>query len=173
MNFKYAYQSKTLFYNGFVFDSTLELKYVLSIEDTHAWLRNGIEIYYGINVQPSGIKTKLNCYRPDFLIRNLSTYNAELIEIKPDGFTKKIQRKRAKIVSRFIQKFAYDWSFHIVTESEIILSSKQLLRYKEIIATQADWRHQPCMTLLQNKTQLTDQDYERFVRTGLLPALVP
>lgn len=173
MNFSYEYKSKTLFYKGYVFDSTIELKYVLSIEDTHAWLRNGIEIYFGINVQPSGIKTNLHCYRPDFLTRDLITHQAQLVEIKPDGFTKEMQQKRAKIAAKFIQRFAYDWSFRIITESEIRLSQQQWLRYKEILATQNDWHHQPCLQLLQNNTQFTDPDYEQFVRTGWVPAGFP
>lgn len=173
MNFHYGYKSKTICYKGCVFDSTVELKYALSIEDTHAWLRNGIEIYYGINVQPSGIKTNLHCYRPDFLIRNLTTHQAELIEIKPDGFTKEMQQKRAKIVAKFIKRFAYDWSFRIITESEIILSPQQWLHCKEILATQNDWHHQPCLQLLQNNTQFSDLDYERFVKTGWVPAGFP
>ena len=173
MNFTYAYKSKTVFYKGCVFDSTVEFKFALMIEETHAWLRNGIEIYYGINVQPSGIKAKLHCYRPDFLIRNLTTHTAELIEIKPDGFTKEMQRKRAKTVAKHISRFAYDWQFHIITESQIILSTEQRLRYQEILATQNDWQHQPSMNLLQNNTRLTDSDYDQFVRTGVLPAWVP
>ena len=173
MKFTYAYKSKTIFYKGCVFDSTVELKYALSIEDTHAWLRNGIEIYYGINVQPSGIKTNLHCYRPDFLVRNLATYQAELIEIKPDGFTKEMQRKRFKTVAKYIKRFDYDWSFRIITESEIILSAEQWLLFKEILATQNDWQHQPCIMLLQNTTSLSDQAYQDFVRNGLVPAMVP
>jgi hypothetical protein len=172
MNFSYEYKGKTIFYKGYVFDSTIELKYALSIENTHAWLRNGIEIYYGMNVQPSGIKTNLHCYRPDFLVRNLTTYQAELIEIKPDGFTKEMQQKRAKTAARFIKRFAYDWLFRVITESEIILSPGQWLLCKEILGSKNDWHHQPCIRLLQNNTPLTDPQYEQFVKTGLLPAYV-
>ena len=173
MNFSYEYKSKSIFYKGCVFDSNVELKYGLSIEGTHAWLRNGIEIYYGINVQPSGIKTNLHCYRPDFLVRNLVTHQAALIEIKPDGFTKEMQQKRAKTVDKFIKRFKYDWSFRVITESEIILSPAQWLHCKEILATQNNWHHQPCIMLLQNTTSLSDQAYQDFVRNGLLPAMVP
>ncbi len=173
MNFSYEYKSKTIFYKGYVFDSTIELKYALSIEDTHAWLRNGIEIYYGINVQPSDIKTNLHCYRPDFLVRNLSNHQAELIEIKPDGFNIATQQMRSKIVAKFIERFAYDWTFRIITESEIILSQEQWHHYKEILATQDDINHQPCIKLLQNNTTFSDQEYQQFVRTGFLPAIVP
>ena len=173
MKFTYAYKSKTIFYKGCVFDSTVELKYALSIDDTHAWLRPGIEIYYGINVQPRGIKTNLHSYRPDFLVRNLATHQAELIEIKPDGFTKEMQRKRLKTVAKYIKRFDYDWSFRIITESEIILSPEQWYRLKKILATQNDWRHKQCLNLLQNTTSLSDQEYQHFVQNGLVPAMVP
>lgn len=172
MNFSYKHKSKTIFYKGYVFDSTIELKYALSIEDTYAWLRNGIEIYYGINVQPSGIKTNLHCYRPDFLVRNLSNHQAELIEIKPDGFNIAMQPMRIKIVAKFIERFAYDWTYRIITESEILLSSQQSLHFKEILASQEDWHHQPGSCLFQNNTPLTDSQYEQFVRTGWLPTVV-
>jgi hypothetical protein len=173
INFTYTYKSKTVFYNGYVFDSLVELKFALMIEETHAWLRDGIEIYYGVNVQTSGIKQKLHCYRPDFLIRNLATGVAELIEIKPDGFTMDMQRRRARKAAQHMKRFAYDWSFRIITESQIFLSTEKWRRYKQILDTQNDWRHKPCIKLLQNNTRLSDQDYEQFVRTGVLPALVP
>jgi len=173
MNFTYTYNSKTVFYNGCVFDSLVELKYVLMIEDTHAWLRDGLEMYYGVNVQSGVYKERLHCYRPDFLIRNLTTGIAEVIEIKPDGFTMNAQLKRQKIVAKFIKRFAYDWKFRIVTESELTLSTEQWLKCKNILATQSNWCHKPCIKLLQNTTSYSDQEYQQFVRTGLLPALVP
>ena len=170
---KYIYKSKTVFYNGYVFDSFLELRYALMIEETHAWLRDGIEIYYGVNVQSSGIKQKLHCYRPDFLIRNLTTGIAEIVEIKPDVFDKDSQKRRARIVAKFINRFSYDWTFRFITESEIALTPEQWSKYDDILATQNDWRHHPCLKLLQNTTSLSDQKYQQFVRTGVVPALAP
>jgi hypothetical protein len=173
LNSTYAYQSKTVFYKGCVFDSLLELRYALMIEETHAWLRDGIEIYHGVNVQSSGTKQKLHCYRPDFLVRNLTTGIAELVEIKPDGFSLDSQKRRARIVAKYTKRFAYDWMFRLVNESEITLSTSQWLQYKNILSTQKDWHHQPCLKLLQNNTTFSDAEYQQFVVMGLVPAIVP
>lgn len=173
LNSIYNYKSKTVFYKGCVFDSLLELKFALMIEETHAWLRDGIEIYHGINVQSASIKQKLHCYRPDFLVRNLTTSEAEVIEIKPDNFSIDSQKNRARIVTKFTKRFVYDWTFRLVTESEIILSHEQWMKYKNILDTQKDWLHQPCLKLLQNTTSLSDLEYQEFVRTGLVPAIAP
>jgi hypothetical protein len=173
INFTYTHKSKTVFHNGYVFDSLVELKYALMIEETHAWLRDGIEIYYGVNVQTSGIKQNLHCYRPDFLVRNLTTGIAELVEIKPDGFSIGSQKRRAKLVAKFTKRFDYDWTFRVIIESQITLSPEQWLLYKNILATQNDWRHQPCLKLLQNTTSLSDYEYQQFVRTGVVPAMAP
>ncbi len=170
LNFTYTYKSRTIFYKGNVFDSLVELRFALMIEETHAWLRDGIEIYYRINVQPNGIKQNLHCYRPDFLVRNLNTGIAEVIEIKPDGFSLESQGRRSRIVAKYIKCFEYDWTFRLVTESEIILSKEQWVRYKTILNTQKDYRHQPCLKLLQNTTSLSDMEYQEFVRTGVLQA---
>ncbi len=166
MNFTYLYKRKTIFYKGCVFDSTVELKFVLMIEETHAWLGNRIDIYYEINFQHHVIKGNLHCYRPDFLIRHLTTHAAELIKIKPDGTTKEMHRISAKTVAKHISRFAYDWQFRIITESQIVLSAGQWLRYQEIIATQNNWRYKPCMNFLQNNTRLSDPGYDQFIRAG-------
>ncbi len=171
--FTYISESQPVFYNGNMFDSLLELKYAFMIEETHAWLREGLEIYYNINALPNGIKGELFCYRPDFLVRDWTSGDAHLVEIKPDGYNNDSLQKHRKIADRFINRFAYDWSFKIVFESEIILSPEQWLRYEKILATQHHWRHKPCMELLQNNSMLSDNEYHQFVHTGLLPALVP
>lgn len=171
-SFTYTLNSRTVFYKGYVFDSLLELKFVLTMEDTHAWLRDGLEIYYGINVQSCGIKTNLHCYRPDLLIRELKSGQAELIEIKPDGFNPDRLYKRRRIVEKFTGRFAYDWAYRVVTESQINLSQEKLLKYKKILAAQNGWAHKPCIKLLQNNTSFSDTEYDKFVRTGLFPAIV-
>lgn len=171
--FSYTSKSKTLFYNGHVFDSTLELKYILMIEETHSWLRNGLEIYYNIDEIENGIKDDLRCYRPDFLTRNWLTGDAHLIEIKPDGYNHESAITRKKIARQHIENFQYDWTYKIVTESEIKLTSEQWLQYEKILASQDDWTHKPCGKLLQNRSNLSDIDYQHFVFTGFLPAAFP
>ncbi len=172
-SFIYRYKSKTVFYNGYVFDSLLELQYALMIENTHAWIRDGLEIYFDLDSLTSGIKGDLHCYRPDFLIRDWATSEAQLVEIKPDGYDTDSIEKRKRIANHHIEEFDYDWRFKIVFESDIILTDRQWRRYEKILAIQHHWRHKPCLELLQNNSSFSDSDYYRYVHTGLLPSLVP
>lgn len=170
---EYSINSKPVFYNGYLFDSQLELQYVLTIEDTHAWLRDNLEIYYGLNSVSAGIKAKLHCYRPDLLIRDWNTGEASLIEIKPLGFTPNAMNRRQKIATRHIKRFNYDWQFKTINQMDIHLSTEQFQKFQTILSEQNSWKHKPSQHLLQNNSQFSDQDYEQYVRMGLLPAFFP
>lgn len=52
---QYQYKSQTVFYNGNVLDSLLEFRYVLMIEEKHAWLRQGFEMYYNLEKLTPGM----------------------------------------------------------------------------------------------------------------------
>lgn len=169
--FTYTSKSQPVFYKGNTFDSLLELKYAIMIEDTHAWLRDGFEIYYGLNKLHGSTKGHYRCYRPDFLVRNWTTGEARLVEIKPDGFNEDSLQKRRGIATRFIQCFAYDWSYQVVFASQINLSPEQWHLYKNVLNSQQGWQHKPCMGLPQNHSPYSDSDYHSFVCTGLLPAV--
>jgi len=171
--FTYTSKSQAVFYKGNTFDSLLELKYALMIEETHAWLRDGLEIYYGLNKLPRGIKGDLFCYRPDFLVRDWAKGEARLIEIKPDGFNEDSLQKRHRVATQFIQCFGYDWSYQVVFASQISLSPEQWHRYKKVLNSQQGWQHKPCLGLPQNNSPYCDSDYKQFVWTGLLPAVHP
>lgn len=136
-------------------------------------MRDGLEIYFDLDSLCNGIKGDLHCYRPDFLVRDWATGEAHLIEIKPDGYDIDSIEKRKRIANNHIEEFAYDWTFKIVFESEIILSDDQWRRYEKILATQHQWHHKPCIELLQNNSSFSDSQYYRFIQTGLLPTLVP
>jgi hypothetical protein len=170
--FDYSSSGTTIFYKGNIFDSLLELKFALHIESTHAWLREGLELYYGLHGLANGVKGKLHCYRPDFLIRNWQTGEASLVEIKPDGFNDSSLVKRAKIANRHARQFCYDWNFTIVYESEIHLSEAQWHEFKKIQTEQTGWIHKPCLQILQNTSDLSDSEYRAYVLTGVLPATV-
>ncbi|MES2373402.1 MAG: hypothetical protein V4557_12530 [Bacteroidota bacterium] len=172
MNFTYTSEGTCIFYNGCQLDSLLELKYILSIEHTHAWIRDGLEMYYGLHGLANGVKGHVHCYRPDFLVRDWKTGNSKLVEIKPYGFNHD-QTKRQKIAEKYIKRFGYDWSFEIVNEAEIKLTDDQWQHFLTIQSQQKDWRHKPCMKLLQNTSPFSDAAYDQFVRTGVLPAFVP
>lgn len=172
--FTYTQNAQTIFYNGHVLDSLLELKYILMIEETHAWLRDGLEIYYDIDHLHCGEKSWLHVYSPDFLVRDWASGKAELIEVKPEVFDdyECLQRRR-KISHDYINRFGYDWSFKVIYESDIPRSQKQCIKYQNVLKMQYNWLHKPCQYLLQNNSVLTDVEYASFVRSGRLPAANP
>jgi len=138
----YTHKSQMVYYKGHVLDSLLELKYVLTIEDTHAWLRDGLEIYYDLEKLTPGLKEHLNCHR------------------------------NRRITSECMAGFAYDWNYHYVYGSQINLSDDQQQKFRDVLRTQGDWRHKPCIHLLQNTSTLSDTQYREFVMTGRLPASI-
>ena len=171
--FEYDLRSVDLVYNGQQLDSLLELKFVLMIEGSHAWVRKGLEIYYNINRQQAGIKGGLEKHTPDFLIREWTTGEATLVEIKPDGYddVAELDRRR-KICRKFIKQFAHDWKYITVRERDITLSLPQQEKFenarKFYQISGSGWygTHHP------NNTFFSDAQYECFVRYGMLPAPV-
>lgn len=132
--FTYSQKSFSCFYNGQWFDSLLELRFILSIEETHCWLRENLSIYYAIDEVPEGIQGGLSSYTPDILIRNKNTGLASLVEIKPSNFNDKWElRKRQKIAMDFIRLMGYDWEFKVVFASQIHLSKEAEMKFQTLI----------------------------------------
>lgn len=118
-----------MLYRSCVFDSILELKFALSIENDFHFLRAHIPIYYDPkNYEPTNyITERTKKYTPDFLIRDKINNTAYLVEIKPRGVDCILQlQSRTKIAERFIEKNKYDWKFIILYDDEILLSREQL-----------------------------------------------
>lgn len=168
----YTLRSREVYYQGAVFDSQLELRFVLSIEATHAWLRDGLEMYYDLHRLTPGIKEPLRCYRPDFLIRNWETGEAQLVEIKPEGYTGGHCKRNRRVTGSYINRFGYDWRYSYIYGSQIRLSISQEDKFRKILQEQRHWKHKPCGKLLQNNTVMTDMQYDSFVRQGVLPIAV-
>src|SRR5574342_83885 len=86
--FKYGTSHKIIYW-GCVFDSILELKFALSIQNDYEFLRSRITIYYDrLTKKPvSYIQRNYGHYTPDFLIRHKQTKKAYWIEIKPRAFS--------------------------------------------------------------------------------------
>jgi hypothetical protein len=113
---------------GCSFDSLLELKYVISIQDDYEFLRAQIPIYYDLKTRtPTNyIRECTRRYTPDFLIRHKQTYKAVLVEIKPRAFENDKQLSlRKEVAEKYIRWKSFDWSFRIVYDDEIILTSEQ------------------------------------------------
>lgn len=166
----YNIKSQTVFYKGNVFDSLLEFRFILMIEKTHAWLRQGFEIYYNFDKCKRCIEAELRCYRPDFLIRNWQTGKAELIELKPFGFIDEYKDRKIRITNKYIEDFQFDWNFRYINYADIPLSKGEKRKFDSVLNDQDSWHHKPCGHLLQNNSTLNDADYKQFVMNGVLPA---
>lgn len=86
--FIYGHKGCHIDYNGMGFDSLLELRYAISIQDEYAFLRESIKIFYDPIAQTSTnyLREGIKKYTPDFLICNLATRKAYLLEVKLHAF---------------------------------------------------------------------------------------
>lgn len=126
--------SRKIIYWGCEFDSLLELKYALSIQDDYEFLRSHISIYYDPTTKrPTNyIRSNIRRYTPDFLIRNKETKQAFWIEIKPRAFTDHAQLElRTEVAQRYIQWKRYDWKYKLVYDDEITLTPDQQVQFNE------------------------------------------
>lgn len=132
---KFTYnQAIACAYNGQWFDSLLELRYILSIEDTHCWMREGISIYYNLDDEPEGIKGGLKTYTPDFLVREKKTNKAILVELKPADFDDRWEIiRRRKIAENYIQYMGYDWEFEVIYSHQIVLSRDAQIKFDNFL----------------------------------------
>jgi len=126
-SFKYLPSNKIIYW-GSTFDSILELKYAISIQDCYESLRAHIPIYYDprTNKPTYYIRDNIRRYTPDFLIRNKLTHEAFLVEVKPRAFEHNPQLALRKAVAEnFIKWKKYDWKFRVVFDDEINLNFHQ------------------------------------------------
>lgn len=118
---------------GNSFDSLLELKFAIAIQDEFEFLRGRVSIYYhhGSLAPTSYIREGVRCYTPDFLMRNRQTGEAFLVEIKPRdaGHDPKLELRR-KVAEAYIKWKGYDWKFKVIFDDEIILSEEMLNVYE-------------------------------------------
>ena len=126
-SFEYM-QSHKIIYWGSTFDSILELKYAISIQEDFDSLRAHIPIYYDPNTRRPTfyIRDNIRRYTPDFLIRHKHTNEAFLVEVKPRAFEHNQQLVvRREIAENFIRLKKYDWTFKVVFDDEIKLNFQQ------------------------------------------------
>jgi hypothetical protein len=131
--FKYK-GSHRIIYWGCVFDSLLELKYALSIQEEYEFLRSHIPVYYDpITRRPTNyIRDNIRRYTPDFLIRHKLTMKAYWIEIKPRAFSDIAQlTMRKEVAENYVKWKGYDWIYKVIYDDEIILTLDQLVQFNE------------------------------------------
>jgi len=130
-------------YKGMGFDSLLELRYAISVEDDYAFMREGIKIFYDplTGKSTNYLREGIHRYTPDFLIRDNRTGKAYLIEIKPfeyDDYDRLILLQ--SVSNHYIKANNYDWEFKIVFENDIILSLPKQERYDAVLANKILYR---------------------------------
>jgi hypothetical protein len=120
-------------YCGCSFDSLLEVKFALSIENDYRFLRSPVKIGYN----PKTLQTTnyfretTRVYTPDFLIRHKLTHEAWLIELKPTAYqlSKNVSIYNS-IAMDYIRKQGLDWSFNVIFGSEIHLEADKLNKFR-------------------------------------------
>lgn len=167
-NFTYDKQAISGAYNGIWFDSLLELRYILSIENTHFWMRDGLSIYYNLDDVPEGIKGGLKSYTPDFLIRDKRNGKAKLVEIKPSGYDDRWELiRRRKIAENFIQFMGLDWEFEVIFSDQVVLSPDAQIKFD-------DFLHKLRMGLTppqRGKPEWQSLNYADYIMYGVAPAM--
>lgn len=167
-NHNYTKRAYPCLYHGQWMDSLLELRYILSIENTHAWQRDNLQIYLSVNKTTKSVEKELRRYTPDFLIRNYQTGEAKLVEIKPTHFRNKRQLLlRKQIAEHFIEYFGYDWTFEIVFGDQVLLSEIAEEKYRQLVQGFTVGRHCPSPIPLSQR-----ESYLKFIREGVLSAEV-
>ncbi len=126
-SFEYLQSSKIIYW-GSTFDSILEMKYAIFIQNDYDSLRAHIPIYYDPKTKrPTDyIRDNIRRYTPDFLIRHRLTNEAFLVEVKPRAFEGNPQLDaRKQIAENYIKARNYDWKFIVVYDDEIRLNFQQ------------------------------------------------
>jgi hypothetical protein len=136
-SFKYGKSHKIILW-GCCFDSLLELKFALSIQNEYEFLRSNIPVYYDPKTKrPTNyIRANIRRYTPDFLIRHKETNKAYWIEIKPRAFSDQAQLTlRKEVAERYIDWKGYDWQYKVVFDDEIKLTLDQLVQFNDCCAS--------------------------------------
>ncbi|MDW3209281.1 MAG: hypothetical protein R8N23_05410 [Reichenbachiella sp.] len=181
---RYNLPNKTTYYNGCKFDSRLELRFCLLMEENNfAYLVHPKKIYdsyYRNEGQYVEVFENTKSYTPDFLIRSIEKNVAYFIEIKPEDFSDEIQLyKRNKIIARYCNKLTNPIDFRVVYGGDFKLGQQSISKYDQVIKNQKkekklyDFRIKfyggqgRVPLILPN--QWSSQEYVNFVKYGNNP----
>jgi len=176
-------------YKGVQFDSLLELKFVLLIENRCSWIKEPKTIFYDpVTLNPlTYLKENTKKYTPDFLVRKWTDNSAHLIELKPKMFLDSDQMKiRNQVVMNYITDNNLDWKYKVLSEQDIILNPRLKEKYQEIVETNKKTKRKSRLmkmdkkynnTYLENYScipnlisqDISKEDYFHYVRYGKLP----
>ena len=162
--FKYK-KSYKMIYQHCCFDSLLELKYAISIEQEYEYLRAHIPIYYDpkTNYPTDYLKETTRKYTPDFLIRNKITHKASFVELKPRAFENNPQLDlRRAIAEKYIRWKGMDWSFAVVFDDEIKLTLLQQKKFRDLCDLKSKSAYKIQFEKMNNRY---DRSQPKFFRT--------
>ena len=156
--FRYGGSHKIIHW-GCSFDSLLEVKFALSIQNEYEFLRSRITIYYDRTTRKpvNYLRRNYGSYTPDFLIRHKQTKKAYWIEIKPRAFTDREQLElRKEVAENYINTKNYDWEYKVIYDDEIKLTLDLIQQFNEC-----------CKLINKSKRKLLFQEYNnRFDRSA-------
>ncbi|MCB0497239.1 MAG: hypothetical protein KDC79_13955 [Cyclobacteriaceae bacterium] len=182
--FKFSNQVE---YNGILFDSTLECKYALSIEDYCDYYYHPLKIWYDKKDKTKSGKAYCNnSYEPDFLVRNLKTNKTYLVEIKDGRRSNYYDTQLKKFHAlRYIEEKNKDWEYLLLTEKDFYFPSSKLNILKSVqktIISTAGKKHMSNihrkyskyhsrdrvnkMPFKRHYSDLDELDYLHFIKTG-------
>jgi len=184
--FKYK-KAYRIAYRSCFFDSLLELKYALSIEQDYRYLREPYLIGYDAKTLQvtNHFKEETKIYTPDFLIRCKTSNKAYLVEIKPSAFRHRDDAiTYQQIAQNYIHLINKDFQFKMVYDDDIILSESQQRKYNLFVAKKDQFADLFSLHQLDRKYNaefikyfssvpffpedpLSAKDYARFVRLGI------
>jgi len=157
-------------YRGCLFDSLLELKYAMSIEDNYRFLREPVIIGYdprSLSVT-NYFRESTRLYTPDFVIRDKHDHAAWMIEIKPKSFLSAGTKNRLDIVAQnFIQSHNLDWKFKVVCEDDISLSREKLDRFSVFVKNRNSFKD--ILDLQTRVRRHTEEKQSFFGSTPMFP----
>ena len=132
---KFIYKkSYKIIHWGCSFDSLLEVKFALSIQEEYEFLRSRITIYYDRTTRKpvNYLRRNYGSYTPDFLIRHKQTKKAFWVEIKPRDFSDLgILALRKEVAENYIKLKNYDWEYKVIFDDEIKLNLDQVQQFNE------------------------------------------
>lgn len=192
-----AYQntfSKSVEYNGIIFDSILEAKFAMLIEDDCEYFYHPFTIWYD-KKNPSKLGKQIcsNKYQPDFLVRKLKENTCHLIEIK-SSCNRYIDDTLIKLnrAEKYIKTKGYDWKYKIITEKDFELPKckfdklNEAKKTRELVARKKKSsrkhykfsKHKLNYTAIKipmnrHHSYLTDSDYLHYIKTGIIRDSAP
>lgn len=186
--------SKPVEYNGIIFDSILEAKFAMRIEETCAYYYHPLSIFYDKKDDTKlGKEFCSNQYKPDFLVRRLSDNACFLVEIKSNRDRYHIDTlTKADRAKKYIIENEHNWEYKVITEKNFDLPACKFDKLEKTKKTRATVARKKKFSKLQNKMSttnfnyrykklpfnrhfkhLSDADYIHFVKKGIVRDTAP